>query len=200
MRKERTVNKGRLIGGIICVAVAILLLILYFALDADQMMFMIGGKNRPWVPAVILGAIGIVMLATVNRGGTQAMEERPIEPVDPEKAALNKRLEAVGWGLFLIMVGGSLLVDREVVPKGWWTIGVGVILLGLNLARYLNGIKMSGFGVFLGVLALIGGILELVALKQIEGAILLIVLGAYLLLKPWFDRRALFGSPEDRGG
>jgi hypothetical protein len=200
MRKERTVDKGRLIGGIICLAVALLLLVLYFTLDADQMMFTIGGVNRPWVPAVILAVIGIVLLATVNRGGRQEVAERPLEPVDPDKAALNKRMEAVGWGLFLIMLGGSLLVGREVVPKGWWTIGVGLILLGLNLARYLNGIKMSGFGVFLGVLALIGGILELVALQQIEGAILLIVLGAYLLLKPWFDRRALFGSAEERGG
>ena len=194
-------NKGRLIGGIICLALAILLLVLYFTLESDRVMFVIGGENRPWVPAVILGVIGIALLATVNRGGrAQAMEERPIAPVDPEKAALNKRMEAVGWGLFLIMLGGSLLVGREAVPKGWWTIGVGVILLGLNLARYLNGIKMSGFGVFLGVLALVGGILELVALKQIEGAILLIILGAYLLLKPWFDRRALFGSAEERGG
>jgi hypothetical protein len=107
-------------------------------------------------------------------------------------------MEAVAWGLFLIMLGGSLLIGREVVPKGVWTIGVGLIMLGLNLARYLTGIKMSGFTVFLGIVALIGGILELTGLRQIEGAILLVVLGAYLLLKPYFDRRALFGSAEER--
>ena len=192
-------NKGRLIGGIICLAIAILLGILNLTLEADRLMFMVGGENRPWVPVAILAVIGIVLLVTVRQGaGQEPAPERPKEPADPEKAALNKRMEAVAWGLFLIMLGGSLLVDREVVPKGWWTIGVGVIMLGLNLARYLTGIKMSGFTVFLGIIAVIGGILELTGMEQIEGAVLLIVLGAYVLLKPYFDRRALFGSSEER--
>jgi len=199
MRKERTVNKGRLIGGIICLAIAILLGVLNLRLEDDQMRFMVGGENRPWVPVVVLAVIGIALLVTVRQGaGQEAAEEGPKEPADPEKARLNKRLEAVAWGLFLIMLGGSLLVGRENVPKGWWTIGVGVIMLGLNLARYLTGIKMSGFTVVLGCLAVIGGILELTGMEQIEGAVLLIILGAYLLLKPYFDRRALFGSSEER--
>ena len=164
-------------------------------------MFTIGGQNRPWVPAVILGIIGIVLLATVNQGADQKLtptQALPTTAVDPDKAALNKRMEAVAWGLFLIMLGGSLLIDREVVPKGIWTIGVGLIMLGLNLARYLTQIRMSGFTVFLGIVAVIGGILELTGMEQIEGAILLIVLGAYVLLKPWFDERALFGGAETR--
>jgi hypothetical protein len=57
---------------------------------------------------------------------------------------------------------------------------------------------MSGFTVVLGILAVIGGILELTGLKQAEGAILLIILGAYLLLKPSLERRELFGSSEER--
>ena len=192
-------NKGRLIGGIICLAVAILLAVLNLRLDADQMMFSIGGQNRPWVPVAILGVIGIVLLVTVRQGaGQEPAQEAPKAPVDPEKAALNKRMESAAWGLFLIMLGGSLLVGREVVPKGVWTIGVGLIMLGLNVARYFTGIKMSGFTVFLGIVAIIGGILELTGMEQIEGAILLIVLGAYVLLKPWFDKRALFGSSEER--
>jgi hypothetical protein len=193
-------NKGRLVGGIICLAIAVLLGILYFTLDADQLMFTIGGENRPWVPAVILALIGIVLLATVNQGEDRgsAPAQAPPAPVDPDKAALNKRMEAVAWGLFLIMLGGSLLVPKATVPKGVWTIGVGLIMLGLNLARYLTQIKMSGFTVFLGIVAIIGGILELTGMERIEGAILLIVLGAYVLLKPWFDKRALFGGAEER--
>ena len=192
-------NRGRLIGGIICLAIAILLGVLNLTLEPDRMMFTIGGQNRPWVPVIVLGAIGIVLLATVMQGTRrETVPEAPKEPVDPEKAALNKRMEAIAWGLFLIMLGGSLLVDREVVPKGIWTIGVGLIMLGLNLARYLTGIKMSGFTVVLGIIAVIGGVLELTGMEQIEGAVLLIVLGLYLVLKPWFDRRALFGSSKER--
>mgnify|MGYP001817680070 CR=1 FL=1 len=35
------------------------------------------------------------------------------------------------------------------------------------------------------------------AMRQEKGAILLIVLGAYLLVKPWFDERQLFGKAEE---
>ena len=55
---------------------------------------------------------------------------------DTEKQALNKRLESIGWALFLIMLGCSYLVDPTRVASGIWSIAVGVILLGLNAARY----------------------------------------------------------------
>jgi hypothetical protein len=113
-----------------------------------------------------------------------------------EKVALNKRLETIGWGLFLIMLGGFSFVPDEVVAKGVWSIGVGVIMLGLNVARYFYGIKMSGFTTFLGVVSLIGGVLQLLGMHTLEGAILLIILGAYLIVKPWFDKRQLFGKVE----
>jgi len=114
-----------------------------------------------------------------------------------EKALLNKRLESIGWGLFLIMAGGFALVPSETIPKGLWSIGVGVIMLGLNVARYVYKIRMSGFTTFLGVIAVIGGVLELLGVKALEGALFLIILGSYLLIKPWFDKRQLFGKAEE---
>jgi len=114
-----------------------------------------------------------------------------------EKKMLNKRLESIGWGCFLIMLGGFALVPEAVVPKGLWSIGVGVIMLGLNVARYFSQIKMSGFTTFLGVIALISGVMQLLGMHSFEGAILLIILGAYLLIKPWFDKRQLFGKAEE---
>lgn len=115
---------------------------------------------------------------------------------DSEKAALNKRLEGVAWGLFLIMLGGFALVPDDTIPKGVWSIGVGVIMLGLNVARYFYKIRMSGFTTFLGVISLVSGVLELFGNVDIEGAIFLIILGAYLLVKPWFDKQQLFGKAE----
>ena len=114
-----------------------------------------------------------------------------------EKKMLNKRLESIGWGCFLIMLGGFALVPEAVVPKGLWSIGVGVIMLGLNIARYLNKIKMSGFTTFLGVIAVISGFMQLLGVHSFEGAILLIILGAYLIIKPYFDKRQLFGKAEE---
>jgi hypothetical protein len=193
------VNKGRLAGGIICLALAALLGVLNIVLPADRLMFTVGDENMPWVPAVILGIVGIVLLATAGRGGQKASAQatRAEIGVNPDKAALNKRLETIGWGCFLIMLGGFMLVPHTVIARGLWSIGVGIIMLGLNVARYFYDIKMSGFTTFLGVISLIGGILQLLGLEAIEGAFLLIILGAFLLVKPWFDKQQLFGKAEE---
>ena len=106
--------------------------------------------------------------------------------VNEEKAALNKNLETVAWGLFLIMLGGFAFVPKETVPKGAWSIGFGVIMLGLNLARYLNKVKMSGFTTVLGVIALVGGIAQLLGFHQLEDGILLIILGCLYHLQALF--------------
>lgn len=119
------------------------------------------------------------------------------KPPLSEKAALNKRLESIGWGCFLIMLGGFALVPGDVIPKGVWSIGVGAIMLGLNAARYMNGIRMSGFTTVLGILAVLGGLMEFAGYEELSGAFLLIIIGAYLILKPWFDKRQLFGKAED---
>jgi hypothetical protein len=192
-------DKGRLIGGIICLALAALLGVLNVVLPADKLMFTVGNENLPWLPPVILGAVGIVLLAGAGSGRQQAGTRTLRAPtaVDPDKAALNKRLEAVGWGCFLIMLGGFMLVPDTIVAKGFWSIGVGLIMLGLNAARYFFKIRMSGFTTFLGILSLIGGILQLFGLEGTEGAFLLIILGAFLLVKPWFDKRQLFGKAEE---
>ncbi len=126
------------------------------------------------------------------------MNKQDGQPIimDEEKVALNKRLETMGWGCFLIMLGGFALVPDTVVAKGFWSIGVGVIMLGLNVARYFYEIKLSGFTIFLGVISLVGGVLQLFGMRELDGAILLIILGMYLLVKPWFDKRQVFGKAE----
>lgn len=192
-------NKGRLIAGIVCLALAGLLSVAILRLPADKLMFNVGGENRPWVGAAILGVVGIVLVASAGIGAQRTnVQAAPKETViDPEKAALNKRLESIGWGCFLIMLGGFMLVPHTIIAKGVWSVGVGVIMLGLNVARYFYGIRMSGFTTFLGVISLIGGVLQLLGWEQIEGAFLLIILGAFLLFKPWFDKRQLFGKAEE---
>lgn len=126
-----------------------------------------------------------------------AENQSPPRNVDPEKADLNKRLETIAWGLFLIMLGGFMFVPKERVPDGSWSIGVGLIMLGLNAARYLNKIKMSGFTTVLGILSVVGGVVQLLGVKNLEGAFLLIILGIYLVFKSWFDQRKIFGKAEE---
>ncbi len=89
-----------------------------------------------------------------------------------------------------------MFIPDTTISKGFWSIAIGLIFLGLNAARYFNGIRMSGFTTLLGILALVGGIVQLLGWKSMDGAFFLIILGAYLILKPWFDRHQLFGKAE----
>lgn len=188
-------NTSKLIWGIICLVIAGGLAVLILAdLPSVDIMFMIQGTNMPWIPVIVLVIVGVALLATANQPGQEEKKEE-LE-VDPEKDALNKNIERIAFGSFLIMLGGFMFVPEEIIRGGWWSIGIGLIFLGMNAARYFNGLRMSGFTTFLGILSVIGGVLDLVGLDGIDGAILLIVLGGYLILKPYFEKRRLFGKAE----
>jgi hypothetical protein len=189
-------NTSRLIGGIICLVIAGLLTVANLRLPPENLMFQIGDVNMPWIPPIVLGIVGIVLLATAFRGKEAQEETEEQIVIDPDKAALNKRFETMAWGAFLIMLGGFMFVPDEIIKGGWWSIGVGLIMLGLNAARYFSGLRMSGFTTFLGIISVIGGVLDLIGIEGINGAILLIVLGGYLILKPFFEKRQLFGKAE----
>ena len=102
---------------------------------------------------------------------------------------LGQRLDAIGWGLFLLMLGGLWLVPEEWgVPEGAWLIGAGVIILGLIAVRYIKGLEVSGFWLFLGALALGTGLASVLGLDLPVFPILLVIAGAGILLKPLLDR------------
>jgi hypothetical protein len=97
------------------------------------------------------------------------------------RPALDHRLESIGWALFLIMIGGIGLIPN--VPQSTWLVGTGLIMLGLNLARYRNGIRVSNFTVLLGILALLFGMGGMTGANLPFFPILLILIGADILVK-----------------
>lgn len=98
---------------------------------------------------------------------------------------INRNYEAIAWGTLLIWWGITELIPS--LPDGIGAIGIGVILIGMNAARSLNGLAVSRFSLTLGILAFVWGGLELlgVALNlpfEIPiFPILLIVLGTIIL-------------------
>jgi hypothetical protein len=100
---------------------------------------------------------------------------------------LNRNFEAITWGAIFIWWGITELVVG--LPHGVGAIGIGLILLGLNLARSLNGIPTSGFSTTVGILALVLGVLELASsimrlpFELPIFSILLIVLGVIALVR-----------------
>ena len=97
----------------------------------------------------------------------------------------NRNFEAIAWGALFVWWGITELV--RFLPAGTGLIGIGLILLGLNAARHLNGININGFTTTIGILALVWGGLEMAGtilslpfeLPVFE--ILLIVLGVIIL-------------------
>ena len=106
---------------------------------------------------------------------------------------LNRNLETVAWGTLFIWWGITELFNF--LPHGTGAIGIGLIFLGLNMARSLNGIPTSGFSTTLGILALVLGGLELAgSLLALPFdipvfATLLIVLGAIMLARELLQSR-----------
>jgi hypothetical protein len=99
----------------------------------------------------------------------------------------NGNLERLAWGAFFIWWGITELF--QFLPKGTGALGFGLILIGLNAARALNGLPTSGFSITLGILALVLGVLELAGVllslpfELPVFAVLLIVLGVIVLVR-----------------
>jgi hypothetical protein len=106
---------------------------------------------------------------------------------------LNRSYEAIAWGALFIWWGVTELFTS--LPDGTGALGIGLILIGVNLARSLNGLPTSRFSITLGILALVWGGLELVGVllslpfEIPVFAILLIVLGV-IVLAPELKERA----------
>lgn len=112
--------------------------------------------------------------------------------MENKRISTNRNFETIAWGLFFIWWG---VADSDLglvtsLPHGAGWIGIGLILIGLNVARVLNHIPISGFTSTLGILTLsLGGLKltrSLLGLPPIELSlfpILLVALGIFLMLR-----------------
>jgi hypothetical protein len=122
---------------------------------------------------------------TRSHGSTIKNKERNFGGIMKNTRELNPDLEAIAWGAFFILWGITEMFKS--LPDGTGAVGIGLILLGLNAVRHFKGIATSGFTTTLGVLALVGGGLELAGaalslpFELPVFAILLILLGVIIL-------------------
>ncbi len=120
-----------------------------------------------------------------------------------DHTVLNRRYEAIAWGALFILIGADLFVPGLLLPYGIATLGIGIILLGLNLARRLSGIPVNGFSVALGLLSLAEGAVSL--LRALLGihinfpafSIFLIGIGAYIVVRVILKMTAQSITPEN---
>jgi hypothetical protein len=71
-----------------------------------------------------------------------------------------RTLTTLAWGLFFILVGGAWMYGQYYRQDTGTVIaiGVGLILIGLNLARAAIGQRLGKFSLAIGILALLIGI------------------------------------------
>jgi hypothetical protein len=105
----------------------------------------------------------------------------------------NRNFEAIAWGALFIWWGVTELVPS--LPPGTGLIGIGLILIGVNVARWLSGVSASTFSTTIGILALVLGGLKLygglmgLSFELPVLPILLIVLGVIVLAPELFGRQ-----------
>jgi hypothetical protein len=107
---------------------------------------------------------------------------------DAQRRLAKRQLDAVGWGLLLLITGGALLLPDQHVAEVAWLIGVGLVLLGANVVRYLKGMRLGTGNFVLGIAALAAGVAALFGISLPLIPILLILLGAGLLIGLAFER------------
>ena len=100
---------------------------------------------------------------------------------EPQNRTLELQLERIGWALFLIMIGGLALLPAGRVPAGAWLVGVGLIMVGMNVVRHRKGIRSSGFTTLLGIAAMAAGFFSMAGIDFPVFPILLIAVGAQIL-------------------
>jgi hypothetical protein len=117
-----------------------------------------------------------------------------VEVMMDEKAlharhVLNRKLIKLSWALFLILVGGSWILEgiHRIDNVQKWAImyaGSGGILLLLNLLRIIWRLDVSKFTVGLGVLGLLLGIAKYYALGDFSiWAAVVLIIGFFMLFE-----------------
>ena len=94
-----------------------------------------------------------------------------------------RMLTTLAWGLFFILVGGAWIygetfrIDMGTVIA----LGVGLILIGLNLARSSIGVNMSKFSLGIGILALLIGLARYFVVKVDIIPLIIILIGLFVI-------------------
>lgn len=113
---------------------------------------------------------------------------------------LDRRYEALAWAALFIWLGVRDFLHG--LPVGTGLLGVGLILLGVNLARRLSNIPMKAVSTALGATALLAGSLILylgrlgIRVELPFFSLLLIAIGVVFLVRSAEGRGATRPVPD----
>ena len=95
----------------------------------------------------------------------------------------SKAFDGLAWGLFVVLLGVGWFVETEtgIETSPYVSLGVGLILIGLNGARVLNKTKLSKFSLFIGLVALAMGITGILGYRFELIPTLIILIGLFMI-------------------
>lgn len=99
-----------------------------------------------------------------------------------------QKLEGIAWGFFFIWIGIAFLLN---VDWGIGLLGVGILMVGKQIARKYMALQVETFWLMVGALFVLGGVWELFAVRVSLIPILCITAGAALLIS------VLVGKPRE---
>jgi len=95
----------------------------------------------------------------------------------------NVALTSLAWGLFFILIGLSLVAmvyGVDVIPHV--ALGVGIILIGLNITRKGLGMMLSKFSLFIGIVAFALGGAVLLGFTAVPWyAMIIVLIGLFII-------------------
>jgi len=129
-------------------------------------------------------------MAEENVEKKEVAQEAKAQKADRSEAhktdAVASKLDAFGWGLFLIWLGIVLLAKAQASVA---LLGIGIIMLGVQLARIVLRLNIERFWFVAGLLFIVGALWQLADPGVSVVSILLIVAGVALVLTRFFPRQ-----------
>ncbi|MCP4679497.1 MAG: hypothetical protein GY854_29200 [Deltaproteobacteria bacterium] len=97
--------------------------------------------------------------------------------IENQTENMARRIDAIGWALFFVMIGCLWMVPAKTLPESTWLVGVGLIMLGSNAARRVFGLGAVGWTLVVGLIALAAGVSGLFGVALPVFPILIVICG-----------------------
>ena len=97
---------------------------------------------------------------------------------EESRQELSRRLDSIGWALFLIWVGVAFIAD---LGWGWGMVGMAIIVLGESAFRWSRDLTVSGLWVAIGSVFLAAGLWHLFEVPWPLAPLILIGCGLVVL-------------------
>jgi hypothetical protein len=102
-----------------------------------------------------------------------------VQGVDGGRPGGESRLDAVGWGVFFVVVGAVLLVPG--LPDSAWIVAAGAVMIGSTLVRAWRGLDVPWTTALAGTAALVGGGAGILGLEREGWPLMLVAVGLVVI-------------------